>query len=106
MIHIKTEVKAEGLGVDASEPAVLLTISDNGPGFSSQLLQRAFEPYITTKAQGTGLGLAIVRKIVEEHGGYIELSNRRTGGARVTILLVPYVESKAQVDASRQANDN
>ncbi|MFW8565999.1 sensor histidine kinase [Orrella sp. 11846] len=106
MIHIKTEAKAEGLGVDASEPAVLLTISDNGPGFSSQLLQRAFEPYITTKAQGTGLGLAIVRKIVEEHGGYIELSNRRTGGARVTILLVPYVESNAQVDASRQANDN
>jgi len=78
-------------------------VTDNGPGFSVQLLQRAFEPYITTKTHGTGLGLAIVRKIVEEHGGYIEVANRRTGGARVTILLVPEI---GEVDGKPEANDN
>jgi len=106
MIQVTTELTQSGVGDDASEPAVLLTVADNGPGFSSQLLQRAFEPYITTKAQGTGLGLAIVKKIVEEHGGYIELSNRRAGGARVTIMLVPFVSEGTSVDETTRANDN
>ncbi len=106
MIQVTTEITQAGLGDDASEPAVLLTVADNGPGFSSQLLQRAFEPYVTTKAQGTGLGLAIVKKIVDEHGGYIELSNRRAGGARVTIMLVPYVSGATSVADPTQANDN
>ena len=70
-----------------SQSAVRFTVKDNGPGFSAQVLQRAFEPYVTTKAQGTGLGLAIVRKIIDEHGGRIDLSNRRDGGARISILL-------------------
>lgn len=106
MIQVTTEVTPSGLGDDASEPAVLLTVADNGPGFSSQLLQRAFEPYVTTKVQGTGLGLAIVRKIVEEHGGYIELSNRRAGGARVTIMLALSDSVEHPVDEASQANDN
>jgi len=54
---------------------VRLTVSDTGPGFAPQILQRAFEPYVTTKAKGTGLGLAVVKKIIEEHGAKIELSN-------------------------------
>ncbi len=52
-------------------------ITDDGPGFSPQLAN-PFEPYATTKAKGTGLGLAIVRKIVEEHGGVIELHRGST----------------------------
>lgn len=72
--------------------AVQLTVSDSGPGFSENVLQRAFEPYITTKPRGTGLGLAIVKKIVEEHGGRIELANRPDGGAVVSILLTRLVE--------------
>lgn len=103
IIKVSTEVITATIGEKAGLPAVRLTVTDNGPGFSAQLLQRAFEPYVTTKAHGTGLGLAIVRKIVEEHGGYIDISNRRTGGARVTILLVPEI---AEVDDSAQANDN
>ena len=43
-------------------------------------MQRAFEPYVTTKPKGTGLGLAIVKKIVEEHGG--EVRDRQRGAAR------------------------
>jgi len=65
-------------------------VSDNGPGFSDEVLARAFEPYVTTKLGGTGLGLAIVKRIVEEHGGEIELSNDSgdsLGGAAVSIWL-------------------
>ena len=60
---------------------------DNGPGFPPEMLARAFEPYVTTKAKGTGLGLAIVKKIVEEHNGSIEIRNLRRRGAEVAILL-------------------
>ena len=66
---------------------VLLTVSDNGPGFPQRMLTSAFEPYVTTKAKGTGLGLAIVKKIVDEHQGAIELFNAKAGGARVEIQL-------------------
>lgn len=65
----------------------LLTLRDNGPGFAPDVLARAFEPYVTTKARGTGLGLAIVRKIVEEHHGDIQLSNRSPHGAEVRVRL-------------------
>jgi nitrogen fixation/metabolism regulation signal transduction histidine kinase len=55
--------------------SVQLKVVDNGAGFSEALLKRAFEPYVTTKSRGTGLGLAVVKKIVEEHGARIRLSN-------------------------------
>ncbi|PUE06410.1 PAS domain-containing sensor histidine kinase [Limnohabitans sp. T6-5] len=54
---------------------VRLTVTDSGPGFAPNILKRAFEPYVTTKAKGTGLGLAVVKKIADEHGARIELSN-------------------------------
>ena len=69
--------------------AVQLTITDNGPGFSPKILAHAFEPYITSKPRGTGLGLAMVKKIIEEHGGRIDIKNRTTAnGAKVAILLL------------------
>ncbi|AWD32715.1 Sensor histidine kinase ResE [Candidatus Kinetoplastibacterium sorsogonicusi] len=66
---------------------VRFILEDNGLGFDKQIIQRVFEPYITTKAHGTGLGLAIVRKIIEEHDGNIDLINCKDGGARVSILF-------------------
>jgi len=69
------------------ERRALLTVSDNGPGFGAQILPRACEPYVTSKAKGTGLGLAIVRKIVEDHKGELRLGNREGGGAEVTVKL-------------------
>jgi len=67
--------------------AVRLVIEDNGSGFPENLLQRAFEPYVTTKQKGTGLGLSIVKKIVEDHGGSVTLENVKPRGARVVIEL-------------------
>jgi nitrogen fixation/metabolism regulation signal transduction histidine kinase len=74
----------------------MLSVADNGAGFAPQMLARAFEPYVTTKARGTGLGLAIVKKIVDEHGGEIHLANRAQGGAEILIKL-PLVQEMARV---------
>jgi nitrogen fixation/metabolism regulation signal transduction histidine kinase len=69
--------------------AVRLAIVDNGPGFAPKILARAFEPYVTSKVRGTGLGLPMVKKIIDEHGGRIEIRNRTDGtGASVLILLL------------------
>ena len=66
---------------------IALSIEDNGPGFSMDILKKAFEPYVTTKSHGTGLGLAIVKKIIEEHEGVITIENIKSGGAVINIQL-------------------
>ena len=64
-----------------------LSVFDRGPGFPPEIMLRVFEPYVTTKARGTGLGLAIVKKIVDEHHGRINITNRQPAGAEVSIRL-------------------
>jgi len=64
---------------------LVLSVADAGSGFPEDMMRRAFEPYVTTKAKGTGLGLAIVKKIVDEHHGRVTIENRRPRGARVTL---------------------
>ena len=65
-----------------------LDVIDNGKGFPAANRQRLLEPYMTTRAEGTGLGLPIVAKIVEDHGGRLELLDAPSGrGACVRILL-------------------
>ena len=59
---------------------VRLVVLDHGTGFPEHILKRAFEPYVTTKARGTGLGLAVVKKIADEHGARIDLTNRLADG--------------------------
>jgi nitrogen fixation/metabolism regulation signal transduction histidine kinase len=85
---------------------VRLQIQDAGTGFSEQILHRAFEPYVTTKAKGTGLGLAVVKKIADEHQAKVSLSNlegtKGLSGARVSISFIvaptqQAIESKAAV---------
>ncbi|HYN77014.1 MAG TPA: ATP-binding protein [Lamprocystis sp. (in: g-proteobacteria)] len=58
---------------------VQLQVADNGPGFSDDIKERMFEPYVTSKPKGTGLGLAIVKKIIEEHGGMITTESTDQG---------------------------
>ena len=76
-----------------SSRRVRLTVSDSGCGFPPHILQRAFEPYVTTKPRGTGLGLAVVKKIADEHGARIDLANRMENGmvlgAQVSLSFAP-----------------
>ena len=65
---------------------MVVTFADNGPGLPEDRA-RLTEPYVTTRARGTGLGLAIVRKIVEEHAGVLDFSDRPGGGTIVAIDL-------------------
>ncbi len=71
---------------DLDRPLLELSVEDNGGGIDETLIDRLFEPYVTTKAKGTGLGLAIVKKIIEEHGGIIWAENAKDG-ARVAARL-------------------
>ena len=66
---------------------VKLTITDDGKGFPGDIIDKVFEPYITTKEKSGGLGLAIVQNIIEQHDGQIFASNVKPHGARVTIEL-------------------
>ena len=63
-----------------SSRRVRLSVRDNGTGFPEHILKRAFEPYVTTKVKGTGLGLAVVKKIADEHGARVDISNRVVDG--------------------------
>jgi two-component system sensor kinase FixL len=56
-------------------------ISDTGPGLAPEVLERLFQPFVTTKAEGMGVGLSICRTIIEAHGGEISAFNRPEGGA-------------------------
>lgn len=75
------------VSTDLENGMAILRVIDNGMGFPPEILARVFEPYVTTKAKGTGLGLAIVKKIVEEHGGQVEVRNIEPAGACVCIKL-------------------
>jgi nitrogen fixation/metabolism regulation signal transduction histidine kinase len=78
---------------------VKLTVLDEGPGFAPHILQRAFEPYVTTKAKGTGLGLAVVKKIADEHGARLDIANRVEDGVvkGAQVSLSFSVEKLAQI---------
>jgi signal transduction histidine kinase len=73
--------------VTPTQASKRIVIQDNGIGMTPNVLERAFEPFYTTKAKGTGLGLAICKRIVESHGGTITLESRPGRGTRVIIEL-------------------
>ncbi len=66
---------------------VEILVVDTGPGMSPDLQARLFKPFFTTKKEGNGLGLAICRKIMEAHGGTIEIASRPGSGTCVTVRL-------------------
>jgi signal transduction histidine kinase len=68
-------------------PTVVIEIADDGPGIPTDLKDRVFNAFFTTKAQGSGLGLAIVRKIIDAHDGRIDVTTAPGQGTRFTVTL-------------------
>jgi signal transduction histidine kinase len=79
--EVHVEAAAEG------ERGVVITVTDNGSGFSEEALTKLYEPFFTTKAFGTGLGLAITRRLAESLGGELEVRRRIEGGAEAILRL-------------------
>ncbi len=70
-----------------TRPLARVAVIDNGSGIPEAMLHRLFTPFATSKAHGTGLGLAVSRRIVEAHGGRIEVKSRAAGGAEASLFL-------------------
>jgi two-component system nitrogen regulation sensor histidine kinase NtrY len=73
------------LWIAQQDGSIVIGVDDNGRGLPEQDRDRLTEPYVTTRTKGTGLGLAIVRKIMEDHGGHLTLSDRPGGGASIRL---------------------
>lgn len=74
-------------GQNLAHTEAWLTVTDNGPGIPAENIGKVFTPFYTSKASGTGLGLALSKKIVEEHGGSIEVKSPPGSGAEFLITL-------------------
>ena len=75
------------VAVTEGREMVTLKVLDTGAGFTEEAIQRAFDPFFTTRPRGSGLGLAVCRKIAEGCGGKISAANADGGGAVITVLL-------------------
>lgn len=64
-----------------------VAVTDRGPGMPSDVCEKAFDAFFTTKHRGTGLGLPIARRVVESHGGTIQIDVPQTGGTTVSVDL-------------------
>lgn len=73
--------------IGISGDRVVVKLHDSGPGVSPELLERIFDPFVTTKARGTGLGLAISRRVMIEHQGRLAVENHAGGGACFTVEI-------------------
>jgi two-component system nitrogen regulation sensor histidine kinase NtrY len=83
------------LRVYAAANDAVLSVTDDGIGLPEQDRARLTEPYVTHKPKGTGLGLAIVRKIMEDHGGRLELDQAPDGPGAVVSLILPALDPAA-----------
>jgi len=75
------------IGIERRLQRFVIAIADHGPGMPPDVREKVFEPFFTTKHRGTGLGLPIARRIVEAHGGTLEIENPEAGGTTVLISL-------------------
>lgn len=73
-----------------------ICFKDSGPGIDEETLQHIFEPFFTTKRDGTGLGLAITKKIIEGHGGTLEVKSGIGAGTEVIVQLPVLTEGQEQ----------
>jgi signal transduction histidine kinase len=82
-LEIHEEVNSEG----PSGAAIVIRVLDEGPGIPPSIAEKIFQPFFTTKEEGTGLGLSIAARIIEQHGGRLELTSKDGEGAAFVISL-------------------
>ena len=75
------------MGADSLNTKVWLRVRDNGPGIEPGRIEQIWTPFHTSKSNGTGLGLPITRKVVETHGGSIEVESPPGGGTEFRVVL-------------------
>ncbi len=97
------ETLREEVGPDGHE-AILIAVTDDGPGVPEGLREKIFDPFFTTKevGEGTGLGLSLSYGIVQQHGGSLELHEGPDGGARFELRL-PVINAAAVKTAQRRS---
>jgi signal transduction histidine kinase len=82
LVITEEEATAESMG-----RAVMVRFTDTGPGFPEEVLDKVMDPFFSTKEDGTGLGLSIANRIIEEHGGRLDIRPDEVGGATITITV-------------------
>ncbi len=82
------KISANKIYIDGNE-MVEIRIIDKGPGIDTLVVNKLFEPYITTKQKGTGLGLAIVKRIIDEHSGTVWLENNKEQNGACAVIRLP-----------------
>ncbi len=80
-------IKEEEGSSDGMEPIAIIMVSDNGPGIPEGIQGKLFQPFYSTKEEGTGLGLSIALRIIEEHGGTLDVESKQGEGATFIITL-------------------
>lgn len=103
-IQAMTEGGILTLRLQVSEQAVAVSFADTGSGIEAEDLGMLFDAYHTTKEEGTGLGLMIVQRIMQDHGGQIEVETRPGQGTTFTLLL-PRFEQRIRLLGSREEPD-
>lgn len=82
-----TERKIQIHTKELNDNAIGITVSDTGPGFSKEIINKVFKPFFTTKAHGRGMGLAICRSIIEAHGGQFTINPNLNSQSWISFTL-------------------
>ncbi|MBU3887294.1 PAS domain-containing sensor histidine kinase [Methylosinus sp. KRF6] len=97
----RIDVKRIDISLGVRDGMAEIDVVDNGKGFPAFNRQRLLEPYMTTRAEGTGLGLPIVAKIIEDHGGRLELLDAPSGIGACVRLFIPLGEAGSAAGEGR-----
>ncbi len=84
-----------GLRTDKKHGRAIITVKDNGPGMSKEIIRHILEPFYTTKKEGTGLGLSVSYGIIKDHNGDIKIESKEGRGTVVKIIL-PLADKSAR----------
>jgi signal transduction histidine kinase len=88
------------------DDGVQVLIRDTGPGIPHDLVDRIWEPDVTTKSRGTGLGLPLVRQTIQLHGGSVEAATWDEGGAEFRVYLPSRMPEKREIDADSASDSH